>query len=106
MCFFFQVFEVDTSEDQSSGGVSNFAEVEGWSLLERCAALCNNADFLAEQDSVPVLKKNTIGDASESALLKCVELSTGDALGYRRKHRKVAEVPFNSTNKYQVSLKS
>lgn len=42
------------------------------------------------------------GDASESALLKCVELSIGNVVEYRRKNRKVVDVPFNSTNKYQV----
>ncbi len=41
------------------------------------------------------------GDASEAALLKCVELSTGDAMAFRNKFPKVTEIPFNSTNKYQ-----
>ena len=44
------------------------------------------------------------GDASESALLKCVELSIGRVTEYRKKHKKVCEIPFNSTNKYQVSI--
>jgi sodium/potassium-transporting ATPase subunit alpha len=102
---FFQIINVDTSEDQSSGGVSRFLTVPGWTPLERCATLCNNAEFLPDQDNLPILKKMTNGDASESALLKCVELSIGDAIGFRRKHEKVTEVPFNSTNKYQVGLK-
>ena len=42
------------------------------------------------------------GDASESALLKCVELSIGNVTEYRAEHAKVCEIPFNSTNKYQV----
>ena len=42
------------------------------------------------------------GDASESALLKCVELSLGDVMAFRSKLPKIAEIPFNSTNKYQV----
>ena len=42
------------------------------------------------------------GDASESALLKCVELSIGKVNEYRAKNKKVVEIPFNSTNKYQV----
>ena len=44
-----------------------------------------------------------LGDASESALLKCVELAVGDVESQRKKNAKVAEIPFNSTNKYQVS---
>lgn len=42
------------------------------------------------------------GDASEAALLKCMELALGDVMSIRRRNRKVCEVPFNSTNKYQV----
>ena len=44
------------------------------------------------------------GDASESALMKYVELSEGSVKEMRDKHTKVAEIPFNSTNKYQVSI--
>ena len=44
------------------------------------------------------------GDASESALLKCVELSIGGVTEYRQRNKKVCEIPFNSTNKYQVIL--
>ena len=42
------------------------------------------------------------GDASESAILKCVELSVGNVKGYRSNHPKVCEIPFNSVNKFQV----
>ena len=42
------------------------------------------------------------GDASESALLKCVELSIGNVTEFRRHNKKINEIPFNSTNKYQV----
>ena len=44
------------------------------------------------------------GDASESALLKCVEMSIGNVVNYRQKNKKVCEIPFNSTNKYQVCI--
>jgi magnesium-transporting ATPase (P-type) len=60
--------------------------------------------FPAGQDGQPILKRNVSGDASEAAILKCTELSTGDIMAYRNRHRKVAEIPFNSTNKYQVSI--
>ncbi len=44
------------------------------------------------------------GDASESALLKCIELCCGSVTEMREKYSKIAEIPFNSTNKYQVFL--
>lgn len=42
------------------------------------------------------------GDASESALLKCVEMAIGNVSKHRAENPKVCEIPFNSTNKYQV----
>lgn len=44
------------------------------------------------------------GDASESALLKYVEIAIGNVISYRKRHPKKCEIPFNSTNKYQVSI--
>ncbi|VDD79017.1 unnamed protein product, partial [Mesocestoides corti] len=72
--------------------------------LSRVAMLCNRAEFKAGEESKPVLKRECNGDASESALLKCVELSIGGVTKYRSENPKVAEIPFNSTNKYQVSV--
>lgn len=45
--------------------------------LSRCAMLCNRADFKNDPENLkkPVLQRDCNGDASESALLKCVELS-------------------------------
>lgn len=74
-----------------------------WVALSRVAALCNRAAFKAGQESQPILKREVAGDASESALLKCIELSCGSVKAMRDKNKKVAEIPFNSTNKYQVS---
>lgn len=73
-----------------------------WLSLARIAGLCNRAQFKAGQDSLPILKRDVAGDASESALLKCIELSFGVVRAMRDKNKKVAEIPFNSTNKYQV----
>lgn len=49
-------------------------------------------------------RKECNGDASETAILKFVELSVGDVMKMREKNEKVVEIPFNSTNKYQVSV--
>ena len=47
-------------------------------------------------------QRDVAGDASESALLKCIELCCGSVNEMRDKNAKIAEIPFNSTNKYQV----
>lgn len=62
--------------------------------------------FKAGQETLPILKREVAGDASESALLKCIELSCGSVKAMRDKNKKVAEIPFNSTNKYQVRYKT
>nr|CAB3224447.1 sodium/potassium-transporting ATPase subunit alpha-3-like [Phallusia mammillata] len=96
------IVEADTTEDQS--GQAFDAKSETWVALSRVALLCNRANFLQGQENVPVLKRDTAGDASESALLKCVELSVGDIENRRKRNAKIAEIPFNSMNKYQVSI--
>nr|XP_033819437.1 sodium/potassium-transporting ATPase subunit alpha-3 isoform X1 [Geotrypetes seraphini] len=102
MWFDNQIHEADTTEDQS--GASFDKSSPTWVALSRIAALCNRAVFKAGNDNIPVLKRDVAGDASESALLKCIELSCGSVKLMREKNKKVAEIPFNSTNKYQLSI--
>ncbi|XP_068097555.1 sodium/potassium-transporting ATPase subunit alpha-3 isoform X1 [Hyperolius riggenbachi] len=102
MWFDNQIHEADTTEDQS--GASFDKSSLTWVALARIASLCNRAVFKAGNDNIPVLKRDVAGDASESALLKCIELSCGSVKAMREKNKKVAEIPFNSTNKYQLSI--
>merc|ERR1712079_1000148 len=99
-----KIVEADTSEDQSGSGSQAWKESSGWKTLERVAALCNRAEFKGGQDGVSILKREVNGDASEAAILKCTELTKGNVMGYRAKNKKVCEIPFNSTNKFQVSV--
>ncbi|CAK9303684.1 unnamed protein product [Gordionus sp. m RMFG-2023] len=97
-----KIWEVDTSENQTM--VLNRVKNQTWEALERIAGLCNRAYFKAHQENVPVMKRECNGDASETALLKCVELTYGNVEEMRKLYRKLVEIPFNSTNKYQVSI--
>ena len=81
-----------------------FIDAQTWRSLGRVAALCNRAQFLAGEESKPVLKRDVAGDASEAALLKCCELMMGNVLNIRSRNPKVAEIPFNSMNKWQLSV--
>lgn len=96
------IIEADTTEDQS--GVAHAKTSITWMALSRIGGLCNRAEFKDGQQDVAILKKECNGDASETAILKFVELSVGDVMGMRSKNKKVLEIPFNSTNKYQVSI--
>merc|ERR1712227_637342 len=102
MWFNDKIHETDTTEDQS-GGQGDYKEDPTWKSLGRIAALCNRAVFLAGETG-PILKRETAGDASESALLKCCETMLGNVESIRAKNPKIVEIPFNSTNKWQLSI--
>merc|ERR1712020_672954 len=104
MWFDNKIVEADTTEDQSGAAGAAWKESSGWKTLERVACLCNRAEFKGGQDGVSILKREVNGDASEAAILKCTELTKGNVMEYRAKNKKVCEIPFNSTNKYQVSI--
>ncbi|GAA27822.2 Na+/K+ transporting ATPase subunit alpha K01539 sodium/potassium-transporting ATPase subunit alpha, partial [Clonorchis sinensis] len=102
MWFDNNIYNADTTDDQSIANYDKSSPT--WMALARIAMLCNRAEFKVGEENKPVLKRECNGDASESALLKCVELSFGGVTEYRRQNPKVAEIPFNSTNKYQLSI--
>ncbi|EZA51212.1 Sodium/potassium-transporting ATPase subunit alpha [Ooceraea biroi] len=102
MWFDNQIIDADTTEDQS--GLQYDRTSPGFKALAKIATLCNRAEFKPGQEDEPILKREVNGDASEAALLKCMELALGDVMGIRKRNKKVCEIPFNSTNKYQVSV--
>ncbi|XP_067123048.1 sodium/potassium-transporting ATPase subunit alpha-like isoform X2 [Centruroides vittatus] len=102
MWFDNQIIEADTTEDQS--GLQYDKTSPGWKALSRVACLCSRAEFKAGQENVPILKRDCTGDASESAILKCMELAMTNVMAYRQRNPKVCEIPFNSTNKYHVTV--
>jgi sodium/potassium-transporting ATPase subunit alpha len=102
--------------------------------FQRCATLCNNAVFsedskfrtklnaegnrirdpsrpiefrsikvLGDGSEMPVVNWTPVGDGSESALIKFVQ-DKRDIMEFRSMNKKVCEIPFNSANKYQVSV--
>nr|CAD7445113.1 unnamed protein product [Timema bartmani] len=77
---------------------------KGFTTLTHCATLCNKAEFKPGQKNVPIKEREVNGDASESALLKFTEQYVGDVMGKRKMNKKVYEIPFNSSNKYHVSI--
>ncbi|CAJ0581989.1 unnamed protein product, partial [Mesorhabditis spiculigera] len=97
-----KIYDCDTTENQSGTQKKNTGPTAD--ALVRIAALCSRADFKPGQPQVPVLRRECTGDASEIALLKFSELALGGVVPYREKAPKIAEIPFNSTNKYQVSI--
>lgn len=54
--------------------------------------------------SKPPLQRKVQGDASETAILQFNEIVVGKVEEYREKNKRVCDIPFNSANKYQVSV--
>jgi sodium/potassium-transporting ATPase subunit alpha len=54
--------------------------------------------------SKPPLQRKVQGDASETAILQFNEIVHGNVEEYRAKNKRVCDIPFNSANKYQVSI--
>ena len=70
MWFDNQIVEADTSEDQAAS--QTWRDSAGWLALRRVGMLCSRAEFLAGQENKPVLQREVNGDASETAILKCI----------------------------------
>ena len=55
-------------------------------------------------EEVAVMLRETSGDPTETALLRCVEAVEGNTEVFRQMHRTVLMVPFNPMTRIQVSL--
>ncbi len=109
----------DYGEETESS--NNSFDNSEFKALTRIAALCSRAEFKPGQvffgllyckckmyvfyvKTGNILKRLCTGDASEIAILKWSEMMIGDVTKYRGRNKKVFEIPFNSTNKYQVMI--
>jgi sodium/potassium-transporting ATPase subunit alpha len=72
--------------------------------LQRIATLNTDAIFLASSANEPdVLKRETKGDASESAIIKFVE-PLRSIVEYRGSSPRIFSIPFNSSNKWMLAI--
>lgn len=103
LSFNHDVVEVDYFKDPT-GITEDIRNTKAYQSLVRAGVLCSRAEFVAHQEKIQPLKREVIGDASEAAILKFSELAVGSVKAFRDQHKKVAEIPFNSTDKFQVSI--
>ena len=77
-----------------------------WKKLVRCAMLCNKSEIKKGEENMAkeFWKRECLGDASEIAIFQYTESVHGEVLEYRSHNKKVVEIPFNSTNKFQLSI--
>ncbi|KAJ3197341.1 hypothetical protein HDU67_003765, partial [Dinochytrium kinnereticum] len=66
------------------------------------SALCSRAKF--ERTDIPIADRVVHGDATESGLLRCAAAKIPDFDNIHDRHPKVFEIPFNSTNKWAMTI--
>jgi sodium/potassium-transporting ATPase subunit alpha len=103
-----RAFEQDSSAPYSNKNNTPFEAKSSfdWSKLVRCAMLCNRSVFKDDPENLKKepWKRLCTGDASEQALYQYTEVAKGKVVEYRAENKKLLEIPFNSTNKFQVSI--
>lgn len=75
--------------------------------LFRAAVLCSRASFLPDLANLakPLAERGVDGDATEAGLLRfCTKVDEARVSELRQGMPKISELPFNSRNKWQLSL--
>jgi sodium/potassium uptake antiporter P-type ATPase alpha subunit len=93
------VFSCDTNANENRQDFD--VNSETFKKLYACAAICNNATFLDENEVIA--KRKVSGDASETALLRfCEKIKSVSQV--RGENPELYSIPFNSTNKWQIQV--
>lgn len=84
---------------------TDHSHVSDPTYAELCLAASLNlkAVFLGDTSDLPIEQRKILGDASESAILRYMEVNRS-ATQARAENPKVAEIPFSSAYKYQVTI--
>lgn len=92
----------DKKEPAAPGTATGDAKfIPYYNDLVKSAGLCNHASF--DERKSEILVRRTNGDASENALLKFSH-SNGNTDILKKTYPEVACIPFNSTNKFMVTI--
>eukprot|EP00741_Cyanophora_paradoxa_P009503 tig00001496_g9203.t2 len=78
-------------------------EDPSFQMTYKCMALNSKATFVPDDMSLPIEDRRTLGDATETGLIRfCEAVEPLDP--FRARFTKVCEVPFNSKYKYAISI--
>ncbi|KAG5339411.1 hypothetical protein C0989_004342 [Termitomyces sp. Mn162] len=87
---------------ESLTGVSARARA-AFQQFHKAAVLCNGATFDSATVDLPLESREINGDATDGAILRFVE-SFGDASAIRASESEIYRVPFNSRNKWMLTM--
>ncbi|KAI9333319.1 hypothetical protein BDR26DRAFT_868558 [Obelidium mucronatum] len=94
-----------TLRDTGIGGLDVKAvSTKARSIIHAIASICCSADFI-DDESVPLADRNISGDATDKAVLRFAE-SLGSVSKLRNSFQKLFEIPFNSRNKWMLTIQS
>jgi len=103
----YERYMIDKPQDITLDTLSR-NDLDTFQQLQRCIGLCNRTVFEPNPENLlkPILDRECIGDASEAALLKYFvsRPDLADIEDMRNLFPKVFEIPFNSKNKWQLSI--
>lgn len=76
--------------------------------VHKISRLCNGAKFTGDDASLPMEERAVKGDATDTAILRFAESlsfpDTGDSAALRAAHEQLLEIPFNSKNKWMLTV--
>lgn len=79
-------------------------DAPGMQEMVHIAALNSRVKF--DKTDVPFDKREILGDATETGLIRFAGRQVGDYDALQKQHPKVFEIPFNSTNKWALTIVS
>ncbi|KAG2133798.1 uncharacterized protein EDB93DRAFT_1254697 [Suillus bovinus] len=110
IAFLDDVFGVEEINDRVTKA-SNPAVFSAFKVLHQIARLCNGAKFDATTNHLPVQERTIKGDPTDTALLRFSEALSipeldVDSSTLQTEYEKKFEIPFNSRNKWMLSVVS
>ncbi|THG94387.1 hypothetical protein EW026_g7073 [Hermanssonia centrifuga] len=97
-----RMYSAFQSNNDSTDTASFAIEASGMSETVDIAALNSRIKF--DKTDVPFDQRAILGDATETGLIRFAGRYLQDFDGHLRKHPKVFEIPFNSTNKWALVI--
>ncbi len=97
---------IELNNTENEYGIDFDKEAKVWDKLALCCILCSKAEFKAEQEDKSIPHKDVLGDATEAGIFKmvCAIQSEKYVNNIRDTWPRVAEIPFNSANKFHVVI--